>query len=64
MQQSSTLSASVRRSQVVEILATGILRILAGHALERDIVVEVGRPPGRPQLCSPSRQLSAEPASR
>ena len=64
MQQSSTPSPNLRRSQVVEILATGILRILAGRALERDSRVEVGGPSGRPQPLAWSTRPSAAPASR
>ena len=64
MQEPTTMTATSRRGQVVEILATGILRVLASRALERDSRVEGERRSGRPQLSAMPGRPTAVLAGR
>jgi len=64
VQQPIAMTAASRRSQVVELLATGILRVFASRALERGSGVAVERPSERPQSTATSSQQTAGAAGR
>jgi len=64
VQQLISMTAASRRSQVVELLATGILRVFAGRALERDTGVAVERPSERPHSTATPSRPTAGAASR